>query len=130
MARNKLQLLGVVQLSGWGLLALMVVAGWLGFGAPAGKSLLVGGLLANGSFWLLKRDLLGLLRGELTAVKSRFFIKYYSRLTLMAVLLFLIIRYGALPIPGLLIGLSTVFVSITAVAILGVRKELNIKEAS
>ncbi|MDF1577373.1 MAG: ATP synthase subunit I [Desulfobulbales bacterium] len=130
MARNELGLLAMVQLASWVLLAVMVVVGWFGFAPLVGKSLLVGGVLANLSFWLLKRDLLGLLRGELTAVKARFFIKYYTRLFILAVLLFLIIRSGVLQIAGLLIGLSTVFVSVTVVAVAGVRKELNIKEAS
>jgi hypothetical protein len=63
-----------------------------------------------------------LLKGELAAVKVRFFIKYYARLALIAVVLFLVIRHGAVHVIGLLVGLSTVFISIAAVALDSVRK--------
>jgi hypothetical protein len=87
-------------------------------------------VVANLSFWLLKRDLTGLLRGELAAVKPRFFIKYYARLAVITVMLFLVIKYNAVQVIGLLVGLSTVFISIALVAIDNLRKELNSKEAS
>jgi hypothetical protein len=130
MNKSEQKPLKTVQLNSWILLAIMVVVGWFCFGPLFGGSLLIGGLLANVSFWMLKRDLTRLLRGELTAVKAGFFIKYYVRLSIVAALLFLIIRYGSVEIVGLLIGLSTVFVSITVVAIFCFMKELNVKEAS
>jgi hypothetical protein len=89
------------------------------------RSLLIGGLLANVSFCLLQRDLSRLLQGDLTAVKARFFIKYYARLAVVTTILFLVIKFGAVHLIGLLVGLSTVFVSIAAVAINSARKELN-----
>jgi len=130
MSINNEKPLVAIQLVSWVVLAVMVLAGGVVFGLLIGKSLLIGGLLSNISFLLLKRDLTGLLKGELAAVKSRFFIKYYARLAVLAILLFLIIRSGTVNILGLLIGLSTIFVSIALVAVIGVWKELNIKEAS
>jgi hypothetical protein len=119
-----------VQLFSWLVLGIMLVFGRLFFEPLLVRSLFAGGVVANLSFWLLKRDLTGLLRGELAAVKPRFFIKYYARLAVITVMLFLVIKYNAVQVIGLLVGLSTVFISIALVAIDNLRKELNSKEAS
>lgn len=125
MDNNEHKPLGTVLMFSWILLGIMLVTGWLAAGALMAKSLLIGGLLANTSFWLMKRDLTRLLQGELAAVKARFFIKYYVRLAIIAVILFLVIRSGAVHLIGLLVGLSTIFISIAVVAIANARKELN-----
>jgi len=130
MNREESLPLKMIQLGSWLLLIALVSCGWLFFGLLMARSILIGGLLANTSFWLLKKDLTGLLQGELPAVKVRFFIKYYARLTVLAVILFLLVRYRMVEILGLLTGLSIVFVSISVVAIVGVKKVLNIREAS
>jgi hypothetical protein len=119
-----------VQLFSWIVLGIMLVLGRLFFEPLLVRSLFAGGVVANLSFWLLKRDLTGLLRGELAAVKPRFFIKYYARLAVITVMLFLVVKYNAVQVIGLLVGLSTVFISIALVAIDNLRKELNSKEAS
>ena len=119
-----------IALYSWILLAVMLLGSWMIFSLEAAGSVLAGGLLANISFILLRRDLTRLLQGELEAVKVRFFIKYYARLTVIAVSLFLLISYQVVQVVGLLTGLSTIFLSIAAVAISSVRNELNIKEAS
>ena len=126
MGINEQQPLRTVLLFSWILLAIMTVISWLLLDVMFVRSLLIGGLLANVSFWLLQRDLTRLLQGDLTAVKGRFFIKYYARLAVITVILFLVIKFGAVHLIGLLVGLSTVFVSIAAVAINSARKELNI----
>ena len=126
MAINEQKTLRTVLLFSWVLLGIMTVIGWLVLDVLFVRSLLVGGLVANVSFWLLQRDLSRLLQGDLTAVKARFFIKYYARLAVIAVILFLVIKFGAVNLIGLLVGLSTVFVSIAAVAINSARKEINI----
>lgn len=122
---NEQKPLGTVLLFSWILLGVMLATGWFLAGALMTKSLLIGGLLANTSFWLMQRDLTRLLQGELAAVKARFFIKYYLRLAVIAVILFLVIRSGAVHLIGLLVGLSTIFISIAVVAIDNARKELN-----
>ncbi len=124
------QPLRTVLIFSWLLLGIMMVLGWLVADGLVARSLFIGGFVANVSFWLMKRDLTRLLQGELAAVKVRFFIKYYARLVVVAGILFLVIRSGAVHLVGLLVGLSTVFISIAVVAIDSARKELNIKEAS
>lgn len=119
-----------IQLWNWILLAAMAVSSAVVFGGSFAQAVLVGGLLANSSFLLLKRDLSRLFAGELAAVKVRFFVKYYARLTLMAVLLFVLVKYGSLNIPGLLAGLSVVFLSIAGVAASAAIKTFKFREAS
>ena len=126
MGLNEQKPLRTVLIFSWVLLGIMTLIGWLVFDVLFVRSLLVGGLVANVSFWLLQRDLTRLLQGELTAVKPRFFIKYYARLAVVTIILFLVIKFGAVHLIGLLVGLSTVFVSIAAVAINSARKEINI----
>ncbi len=101
-----------VQKTNWLLLICMTGIGYFLHSWPVAVSIFIGGVLANVSFSRLKRDLLRLLDGPLGAVKARFLIKYYLRLTVVAVLLFFLIKSGKVHAIGLLIGLSTVFLSI------------------
>ena len=114
-----------IQLYSWLILILMAGTGWLFTEKPLlAGSMIIGGLIANISFWLIKRDLTRLLQGELAAVKAKFFIKYYARMAVIAGILFVIIKYRTVNVIGLLAGLSTIFISIAVVAVL--RKGSNI----
>ncbi len=119
-----------VQILGWILLGVMASCALLIAGREVALAVVVGGVLANLSFWMLQRDLTRLLQGGLVGVKARFFVKYYARLTGLAVVLFLLIKYGSLNITGLLTGLSVVFLSIGGVAVGGALKLFKHREAS
>jgi hypothetical protein len=120
-----------LQICSWLLLAAMTATGWWFFSLPFAKGVLVGGGLANLSFLLLKRDLEGVLAGPLQAVKGRFFIKYYSRLAALCLVLFVLVRYRAVPVVGLLVGLSTILLSIGIMAVPAARRLFIIsKEAA
>lgn len=119
-----------IQWVSWFLLVFLSGSAAIFIGLAVAVAVMIGGLLANISFWLLKRDLAGMLTGDLAGVKARFFIKYYGRLTLLALVLFLLIKYYSLNIPGLLVGLSVVFLSIAGVAVTGAIKTFKIREAS
>lgn len=101
-----------IVIGNWLLLFVMTACGLFVFSAFSARSIFLGGAIANISFMLLKKDLTGLLRGELIGVKARFFVKYYARLTVLALLLYLLVRYQAVNNVGLLLGLSTVFLSV------------------
>ena len=120
-----------VQFFNWLLLAIMTLAGLFAYSVHVAQAIFVGGLLACGSFEFLKNDLTRLMNGPLNLVKGRFFIKYYARFSVLAVVLFCIIKYGAFSIGGLLVGLSTVVISI-GVTVAAERKKIffNLKEAS
>ena len=119
-----------VQTLNWLLLAAMSIAGLLFFSGFVAKSIFIGGLIVTLSFRFLERDLSKLLTGPLTAVKGRFFIKYYARFSVVAVILFFLIRYRAVDTTAMLVGLSTVLVSIIVTTAGEAKKILSTKEAS
>ena len=80
-------------------------------------SIFVGGLVANLSFIIMKRDIVKAMQGALSAVKAVFLIKYYARVALLALVMFFIIRSGQFNIYGLLIGLSSIVIAIAYHAI-------------
>ena len=99
--------------------------------ADFAKGLLVGGLLANISFVLLKRDISRVMAGPLNSAKGRFLIKYYIRLTVLALILFFLVKYSSINLVGLMVGLSTVVISIGIMAVGAAKKvALTAKEAS
>jgi len=88
-------------------------------------------VLANISFRFLKKDLLLVMAGPLGAAKVRFFIKYYIRLTALALVLYYLVRHQVVPVTGMLIGLSTVVLSILFVVGSAARQiYLTAKEAA
>ena len=94
-------------------------------------AVLTGGLLSLLSFAWLKRDIHSIFGGPLGAAKVFFFIKYYARLALLAVVLYLIVRHRTFNVIGLLAGLSTSVCSIVLTGIGHARKlYVNAKEAA
>ena len=115
----------------WLLLVGMTAAGGLIVSPYFAKGLFIGGLIANISFILLKKDITRVLTGPLNAAKGRFLIKYYIRLTVLALILFFLVRYRSIHLLGLLAGLSTVVISIGITVAGAARKvALTAKEAS
>lgn len=112
-----------MQAFNWLLLVVMTGAAWATYSAFIARSVFLGGAVVNISFALLKRDLLLVLNGPLQAAKVSFFIKYYLRLTLLAIVLFLLISSKLVHIVGLLVGLSTVVLSI-GVVVAGAAKKM------
>jgi hypothetical protein len=115
----------------WLLLFGMTAAGMLFVSPYFAKGLFIGGLIANISFILLKKDITRVLTGPLNAAKGRFLIRYYIRLTVLALILFFLVRYRSIHLVGLLAGLSTVVLSIGIMVAGAARKvALTAKEAS
>ena len=119
-----------VERLNWLLLAGMTAVGFLVASFSFGAALFTGGVIANTSFMLLKKDITKVLSGPLQAAKGRFLLKYYIRLTCLALLLFCLVRYGSVHLVGLLLGLSTVVISIGIMGAGAARKvALTVKEA-
>jgi len=115
----------------WLLLIVMTAAGGLFISPYFAKGLFIGGLLANISFFLLKKDITKALSGPLNAAKGLILVKYYIRLTALGIILFFLVKYKSIHFIGLLIGLSTVVLSIGILVAAAARKvALTAKEAS
>ena len=106
----------------WLITVLMALSAWLFFSSLAAKSVLVGGIIANISFTLMKRDIVKAMQGALSAVKMIFLLKYYARFPALALLLYFVIKYGQLAIGGLLVGLSSVALSVGFTALCEVKR--------
>lgn len=115
----------------WLLLAGMTAASGLLLSPYFAKGLFIGGLLANISFIFMKKDITRALAGPLKAAKGFFLIKYYIRLTVLALILFFLVKHKSIHLVGLVVGLSTVVLSITIMVAAAARKvALTAKEAS
>jgi len=100
----------------WLLALVLPLAAGLAFSWTVAWAVFVGAVLANLSFILLKNDLSKIMQGPVGAVKVRFFIKYYVRLSALALVLYVLVRYGRIHVLGLLVGLSTVVLGIVIAA--------------
>lgn len=120
-----------VQLLNWLVLLAMLVGAWIYFSPAFAQSLAVGGLLANGSFIALRTSLEKIMAGPLNVAKLRFFMKYYARLMVLALVLYVLVRYWRADVAGLLVGLSTVVLSILLTAASELKKTyFTAKEAA
>ncbi len=113
------------------ILVIVFTAGsWYIFNWQLAQSVLIGGVLASGSFLLLKRDVEQLVfrvaeaeeqgtggKGLRRIEKVRFLMRFYARLIVLGLLLFVLANKVSINIIGLVIGLSTVMLSIVIVAL-------------
>ena len=129
--RNEEFSLGKVQLLNWALLLVLTATGWVAWSGQVAQAIAVGGLIANVSFMFLKKDLFRLLSGPLQAAKVRFFLKYYARFAVVVLVLFWLVKFQHIHTVGLLVGLSTVLLSIIFTVISEAKKVyFNLKEAA
>lgn len=120
-------LLSHVQRFNWVLLAVLTAGAWYLFSRMFAQSVLIGGLLANVSFFMLRRDIDGFMSSlsqagmNWQAVKSlekvKFFLKFYGRLAVLAVVLYFLITRVSIDVVGLVIGLSTIMLSVIIVVL-------------
>lgn len=121
------RLLADIQRFNWMLLAALIAGAWYIFSWSQAQSVLIGGLLANISFFLLRRDIVIFMDNFSRAgmswqavrklEKIKFFAKFYGRLAVLAVVLYLLITRLSIDVIGLVVGLSTIMFSIIVVVI-------------
>jgi len=120
-------LLRMIQLFNLIMVAVFTVGSWYIIDWTLARSVLIGGVMASGSFFLLKRDIEQLIarvasageqgRGVKKMEKIRFFLKFYARLFVLGLLLYVLTTKISLNMIGLVIGLSTVMLSIIIVVL-------------
>ncbi len=122
--------LAKVQNLNWLIVAVMTLAGFLSFSLKCAEGILIGGLIASISFVVLKNDLTKILQGPVKIVKVLFFLKYYARLAVLAILLFFLVKHWQVHVFGLLVGLSSVVLSILIIGVsLAKKYSISAKEA-
>lgn len=122
-----------VQATSWVLLAVLCAGAWIFFSWTVAWSVFAGGVVSIASFWVGHRDVSGFIE-SLTSTqnpdeqKSRtkqgkkgYLLRFWIRIVIIGVVLFLLIKSGAVNIFGLILGLSTVVFTITFTALNEVR---------
>ncbi|MDD2463439.1 MAG: ATP synthase subunit I [Desulfobulbus sp.] len=124
-AERENSVLRLVMLLSWLLLAAMAVCSCWVFDWQFAQSLLLGGILVNGSFWLLQKDAQRLMqRLSLAEVgmaqqteKTRFFLRSFARLVVLGLLLFVVAVRVPINVIGLTLGFTTVMVSVVIIGL-------------
>ncbi|HHB75635.1 MAG TPA: ATP synthase subunit I [Desulfobulbus sp.] len=122
------------------LTAIFAGAGFFLWGTLFAQSVLIGSLLVNGSFWMLKRDaeqILGrvatsnpdVVRTVQRLERVRFVFKFYAKLVILGLLLYAVSTRMQLNMIGVALGLSTVMLSVIGVVVSGGRKLYSIQSA-
>ena len=109
------------------LLVVLAAGGWYFSGWIFARSVLLGGLLVNGSFWLLKTDIQRLMKRignvdgrqntAFTFEKTRFFLRFYARLVVLGLLLFVTASQVTINVIGLTLGLATIMFSVVIIGL-------------
>nr|WP_320011396.1 ATP synthase subunit I [uncultured Desulfobulbus sp.] len=114
-----------VMVLSWLLLGVMTACGWGLYNWQFAQSMLLGGILVNGSFWLMKRDTQRLMQkisqAEAGMVvhteKTRFFLRSFARLIVLGLLLFAVAGRVPINVIGLTLGFTTVMVSVVIIGL-------------
>jgi len=124
-----------LKIANWSVLAVLVLSGLLWRGGEFALGVLVGGLVVVINFHLLHQALRGTL-GQLAGhpqegarAKALFAARQLLRFFALLAIIFLLVRYGWVNIFGLLLGLSTVVLTLMLAAVHEVLKLKN-KEAN
>ncbi len=106
-------------------LAVFVGASWYLYDLAMARSVFAGGILAGGSFFLLKKDIEQMIgrvsragqefKAVKTAEKVRFLLKFYARIIVLGLLLFVLVTKVNINMIGLAVGLSTIMLSVIIV---------------
>lgn len=124
-AEPGVMLLRYISLFNLFMLVIFVGGSWYIYDWAMAQSVLAGGILASGSFYLLKKDIEKLIgrvssagrevKAVKTAEKVRFFVKFYARIIVLGLLLFVLVTKVNINMIGLAVGLSTIMLSVIIV---------------
>lgn len=109
------------------LLLLLAGCSWLFSSWFFTRSVLIGGLLVNISFWLLQRDIQRLLHkvsesenrhvSMIRAQKTQFMLKFFARLVILFLLFAVLASRMTIDMIGLTLGLTTVLFSVVIIGL-------------
>jgi hypothetical protein len=121
-----------MKTTSWIVLAALTVLGWLWLGREFAIGILVGGLLAVLNFHFMAYILSSTINRQWASQEewqtagrqavSFMTLKYVLRFTILAVIIFFLVKNGWVNIFGLVVGLSTVVLTLIVLGILESRK--------
>jgi len=121
-------LLRKLELRNWFLLGAMLLLSLPFAGRNFLTGLLIGGLISIANFYWMGRDLRSAFRKLSEHLKVFVVFKFYIRLAVTAVVLYVVITRTPADIFGLLIGLSIVIVNIVLSTVLEAQKKILVEE--
>jgi hypothetical protein len=121
-------LLRKLELRNWFLLGAMLLLSFPFAGQTFLLGLLIGGLISIANFYWMGRDLRAAFQKLSDHLKVFVVFKFYVRLAITAVVLYLVITKTPANIFGLLIGLSIVIVNIVFSTVMEYQKKILIEE--
>jgi ATP synthase I chain len=122
-----------LKIANWLVLAVLVVGGFIWRGQEFALGILVGGLVVVTNFHLLHRALKGMLERAAAgspeeakgAAKAFFAVRQMLRFFALLLVIYLLVSHGWVNIFGLVVGLSTVVLTLMLAAIIEVIKLKN-----
>ncbi|NPU84849.1 MAG: ATP synthase subunit I [Syntrophaceae bacterium] len=117
-----------LEITNWLVLAVCLVVSALLLSSSFTYGILLGGFISIINFHWLDRDLRGIFSNLTGKAKSALLLKYYLRLAVTAVVLYILISQSLVDIIGLLVGLSVVVMNIVLTAVLVFSKKNRVEE--
>ncbi len=117
-----------LEITNWLVLAVCLIISVLLMSASFTYGILLGGFISIVNFHWLDRDLRKIFSNLSGKAKSALLLKYYLRLAVTAVVLYILISQSLVDIIGLLVGLSVVVMNIVLTAVLVFSKKNCVEE--
>ena len=117
-----------IEIYNWITLAVFFIPSLIFSPVKFSLGVLLGGFISILNFYWMARGLRGLFNNPAGNVKGPVMVKYYIRLALTAVVLYLLIANHTVNVIGLLIGLSIVVINILITLIIVLAKKKFIEE--
>lgn len=117
-----------LEVTNWAVLAVCLLVSSLLMSASFTYGILLGGFISIVNFHWLDRDLRRIFSNLSGKAKSALLLKYYLRLAVTAVVLYILISQSIVDIIGLLVGLSVVVMNIVLTAVLVFSKKNRVEE--
>ena len=119
-----------LEIANWIILAVLFIPSFIFAPIKFSLGVLLGGFISILNFYGMELGLRSLFRNPTGNVKRPTMIKYYIRLALTAVVLYLLITADTVHVVGLIIGLSVVVINIVFTVITTLAKKNFIEEVS
>ncbi len=117
-----------IEITNWIILAVIFIPSLFLAQLKFSLGILLGGFVSIVNFHWMARGLRGIFQNLQGNPKGTVMVKYYIRLAIMAVVLYLLIANNVVDIVGLLIGLSVVIINILVTMIIALAKKNFIEE--